>query len=257
MKVKIEKSNLISSLESWYKYAAPEGGASQWVDGRSAKEFARYMLSETNDLPNAVTQYLETIGFKGRECKCYPEQVTDFPSKFGTGSGRHHDALLISSQWLVGIEAKVSESFDAEIKDWLKAGEKNNDGGANRRKRVQESLKLITGKNYSEADLKDARIEQLRYQLISATVGTIIEAQKKELKKACLLIIEFGGDVRKEAEFEAHIENNAGDYNRFLDFLQIGGKPDKDTYVTTADGINVWFKRIHININQYKYESFL
>ena len=35
-KLTIKKENTINDITTWLKYAEPEGGMSQWVEGRSA-----------------------------------------------------------------------------------------------------------------------------------------------------------------------------------------------------------------------------
>jgi hypothetical protein len=253
MKLTIEKSNTINSVETWFRIAPPEGGISQWVDGRSAKEFARYMLNEDGKMPSDIEKYIKAIGWKNSSCICYPEMVTDFPNEFGTGCGRHHDALMVSNDWLIGVEAKVSESFDATIKDWLEAGTKNKDHGANRKKRICESLKLITGKEYTEDELNLETIQNLRYQLISATVGTILEAKNNEKGKACLLVIEFGGDVRKEKDFDDKVSDNAEAFERYLEFLGVSDKSDFDMNIKIGEDLTLWIKKIHIDITSNKF----
>lgn len=255
MILSIEKTNTISNLESWFTFASPEGGKSQWVDGRSAKEFARYMLHDKGKLPKELENYFKEIGFKMSNCKCLPETVTTFPSEYGSGSGRHHDALLVSDQEVVGIEAKVSESFDLYIDEWLEKGESNADQGENRRKRIKESFKLIAGRTFSDKDLKSEELKKIRYQLVSATVGTIIEAS---VAKACLLIIEFGGDVTNAKEED--IERNARDYDNYLEFIGLKDRASKERYITVnhpKDGheVKIWFNKIHIDITGPTYSA--
>jgi len=253
MNLSIEKTNTITSIETWYNVAPPEGGANQWVDGRSAKEFAKYMLSESGKMPSAIADFIQSIGWKTLECICIPESVTEFPKSFGSGSGRHHDALLISNDWIIGVEAKVSESFDHRIQEWLEAGLKNSDNGTNRKNRICQSLKLITGRDYSANDLASDQILNLRYQLISATVGTIIEAKKRKLHNACLLVLEFGGKVRKERNYDGKIESNATDFDNYLDFLRISEKTDKERKIQVDESLTLWIKKIRINISSNDY----
>ena len=78
-------------------------------------EFARYMTEYKGKMPEAIHRYLESIDFKDKYT-CLPEETTSFKGKdLGTGEGRHHDGLLVSKNYLIGIEAKVSESFDYSL----------------------------------------------------------------------------------------------------------------------------------------------
>ena len=77
-KLTIKKENTINDITTWLKYAEPEGGMSQWVEGRSAMEFARYMTSSNGSLPLELDAYLKSIGIKCGNFVCYPEEVTSF-----------------------------------------------------------------------------------------------------------------------------------------------------------------------------------
>lgn len=263
MKMNIEKTNAIDSIETWFRYAEPEGGLKQWKDGRSAKEFARYMLSNGGNMPEGIEKCInELFGTKSGDCLCLPEYVTKFPLELGKGEGRHHDAILVSNkegkEWLIGVEAKVSEPFDKTMNEWLEEGKKKNkDGGKNRKVRLEECLKLITGKDYCDKDLEESPIKDLRYQLISATAGTIIEAGDRNIKKACLLVVVFGGDVEMEKDYKKNVEENQKDYDEYLKFLGLEGKPEAERKikVTYKDiPIDLYFRKIEVNIKKGSWE---
>ena len=256
MKLKIEKTNEILTIENWFRFAPPKKGEPQWVDGRSAKEFARYMLSEDKKLPQAIVKYIKELNWKSDSCVCYPEYETPFPAEFGQGEGRNHDALLVrADEWLIGIEAKVSEPFDKTIEEWLEDGKKTKDKGENRWKRIRESIKLITGKEYDDAIKLPSEIKGLRYQLISATVGTILEAQKRNIHKASLLVIEFTGDVRKEKKYDDNKNTNDADFQNYLEFLNLNSKSQKEQKITVPiDNLTLWINKIEIKLTQVKFE---
>ena len=243
MKLQIKKIVTINDIGTWFKYAEPEGGESQWKEGRSAMEFARYMTSSKEKMPDEIQHYLDGIGFK-EEYTCYPEEVTSFDKKYGTGSGRHHDGLLVSEQYLVGIEAKVSEAFDKPIKIKIKNALSNADEGANMKTRIVESLKTIKP-DFKEQDLDS--VGHLMYQLVSGTVGTIIEAQNRNKTRAAFLIIEFAGDVYKEKDYGKNVNNNQKAYDAFLAFLGLSDKTDKERYIQ-LDNLKIWINKIKINI---------
>lgn len=244
----IQKTHTITDLSTWFKYAEPEGGEKQWVVGRSAMEFARYMTNSKNGLPKEIADYLIEIGINSLSAICIPEHVTDFPSEFGTGSGRHHDGLLILEECVVGIEAKVSESFDVTIAKWLRKGENNKDRGKNRLERISESIKLISTKPFEEA-------KGLYYQLVSATIGTILEAVRNKKNKACLLVIEFGGDIDEGGTHKNYIksiQNNAKAFKDYLEFLGIDNRSDKESKITVNYNdysVDLWIKKLHIDIS--------
>ena len=253
MELKIKKTNTIKDLDSWFKYAEPKGVKSQWKEGRSAMEFARYMTEYKGKMPEAIHRYLESIDFKDKYT-CLPEETTSFKGKdLGNGEGRHHDGLLVSKNYLIGIEAKVSESFDYSLQKKIAIAEKkNSDGGNNTRKRIVNSLKMIKP-DFKEELLESKDVQKLMYQLISGTVGSIIEARERSIKKAAFLVIEFTGDVYKEKNYEEHVKKNQADYDAFLDFLELSNKPDEERYITLDNGdLRVYFNKIQVNISCVK-----
>lgn len=255
MNLEIKKNNIIKDLGTWFKYAEPEGGESQWVEGRSAMEFARYMISSNNRLPKELSSYLESIGFKDENYICYPEEVTSFDNfDLGTGSGRHHDGLLVSKNYLVGIEAKVSEPFDYSILTKLDRAKSNSDKGDNMRKRLFNSLKILNS-NFNDDTLKS--VKTLMYQLISGSVGTIIESYKRNICNSAFLIIEFDGEVQKEKSYKRNVENNQKAYDKFLSFLNIMDREDENRYIDVEikeKKIRMWINKIRITIKKGGYE---
>lgn len=248
MKLLIKKENIIKDITTWFKYAEPEGGESQWEEGRSALEFARYMTSNNGSLPIEIEKYLSSINLKAKEFCCCPEEVTSYKGyDLGSGSGRHHDGLLISKECVVGIEAKVSEPFDKSIKEKLIGASDN------MHKRIMNSVKMIKT-DYADETLTS--VEHIMYQLISGTVGTIIEAKNRDIHNAVFLIIEFTGDVKKEAYYDRKIEANKKSYNEFLVFLGLANKEDKDRFLSFEKGLRLWIKKINITIKKgsYMYE---
>ncbi len=253
MKLTIKKINVIEDLSTWFKYAEPEGGEKQWKEGRSAMEFARYMTSSEGNMPSEILSYLNLIGFTDENYICYPEEVTPYdPKELGKGSGRHHDGLLVSKNYLVGIEAKVSESFDSSFQDKMSSAKKNKDNGENMKKRLFNSIKMIKP-DYNDSTLDSAK--HLMYQLVSGTVGTIIESKEKEISKAAFLIIEFVGDVEKETDYSKKIQANQKAYDEYLSFLSLDNKEDKDRYIDVDNGnIRLWINKIKITVKKENYK---
>lgn len=250
----IKKENLITGIDTWLKYAEPEGGESQWKEGRSAMEFARYMTSSKR-LPKEILDYLNSINIKDDDYICSPEHVTSFPSSFGKGGGRHHDGLLTSRSAVVGIEAKVSESFDKSVDTWIRSG--SGEGSKeNRTQRILESLSLL--KNQQITSLDD-QAQKVMYQLISASVGTIIEAVNNKRDKAVVLVMEFTGDIcdnGNHAQYLKDITKNNQDYEYFLNFLGISNLPDIDCKINVeynSRAVTVWFKKLSIKVHKGGY----
>lgn len=262
----IKKDNRdITDVKTWFNYAEPKGGSKQWKVGRSAYEFARYMTAYNGEIPSAIKEYLLSIGIKSDRFMCEPEKVTSFQKKFiqkcgldwdlGRGEGRHHDGLMTSvnsgeiPECVIGIEAKVSEPFDKPIKEKIEAAKSKKNNGENTRKRILESVRVIM----NEEEKRDIEsLPDLKYQLLSTTIGTVLEARKAHASKAVVLIMEFVGNVHKESRYAENVNRNGRDYSEFLAFLGKKAKTDIDTYAEIA-GIKVWFKKLKINIGKPEY----
>ena len=211
MKISIKKKVSIKSVEDWGYNAPPKDADVQWKDGRSAKELARFVTSDR--FAPFMSGVLKDWKIKEQDLIAEPEAETYFPAKeLGKNGPRNHDLLLIGKDCVIGIEAKVSESFDQTIKVvWDKS-----DKGENRKKRILGLINFLSGEEYSNVDDLPADIQDLRYQLFTATVGTVVEAIKNKKKKAVVLVLVFEGDVQKETDYDKHIENNNNDYNDFV-----------------------------------------
>ena len=252
MKLQIKKEVIINDISMWFKYAEPEGGESQWKEGRSAMEFARYMTASKGKMPVEIQNYLKRIGFsEDDDFTCYPEEVTKYDcNTLGTGSGRHHDGLLVSKNYLIGIEAKVSEPFDEAIQNKIEKSKSNKDKGENMKKRIVNSLKMFKPE-FEEQSLDS--VGHLMYQLVSGTVGTIIEARNRKINNAAFLVMEFESE-HEEKDYKDDIMRNQEAYNAFLTFIGLLNKEDKERYIQLEE-MRIWFKKIKIKISKetYKY----
>lgn len=237
MKITIRKNEEeINSLEKWYKYAGPKAKERHWQPGRSALEFARFALSD------AFTKFTESLlsyyNISEDYFICEPEALTPFEKGMGSGGQRNHDLLMISKNTVVGIEAKVSESFDKRIKA------KRKFGGKNMNTRLNACLDFMHKQCPANA-------ENLHYQLYSATIGTVIEAKKRGLSNAVVLFVVFIGDVAKERDYDKRIKNNN---DAFIDFCKTFNLDEHGGCIPEIPGapsINVVIKKVEVNIDDY------
>lgn len=153
----------IKELEQWPKPVNKK----QWKDGKSAKEFAKYMLSNGGYLPPEIEEIIGKCP-KNMEAVTYPEKVTSFGEGFRSGHGRQHDALIFTKDFVIGVEAKVDEILGESI------SEKDSE---NRKKRIKAFSGYLYGDENKAKDLK------IKYQLLSASVGTLMEAERNNKKK--------------------------------------------------------------------------
>lgn len=213
MKIVISKTKIIRSVKDWQCIAPPKDVKKQWKDGRSAKELARFVTGDSF-IP-WIEAILSQIGIKESYFSAEPEAETSFkrnPIDMGTHGPRNHDLLMTGSKCVIGVEAKVSEDFGKTIeKEWLQSNK-----GENKKKRILGLVEFITGIKYDSVENLPKSIKKLRYQLFTATTGTIKAALDKGLKQAVFLIIVFDGDVSKEASYKNNINNNESDYNDFV-----------------------------------------
>lgn len=209
-------NQVITSVKEWEKLAPPQS-AIQWQDGHSAKELAKAFFRTKNAMiPKEIETFFnghpEFRGFKATRALAELETRLDNSRK-----GRHHDLVLFddsSGEWLVAIEAKADESFGKNSigQEYLKAKELN---GSELPMRIEDLCKAI----FSGRSHLDAAVAKLRYQLLYAAAGTLIEAKEKKKKKALLLIYEFETTVIRRS----NIDRNHQDLDAFAKTLAGSG----------------------------------
>ena len=196
MKLLNHAKNIVT-IDDWYNVCPPKKGEKQWVDGRSAKELAKYILNAMPSVPNEIEKALSRIVPANTEFNWDAEYVTALP---GIGEGRNHDAVLFGPDIVVTIEAKADEPLGNLIEDEIK------NASVNKLYRITKLLQYIFkdgAKNY----------HSLRYQLLTASAGTILEAENKGCKCAVLIVLTFknNGNVT-----EAKMNVNHSDIDAFL-----------------------------------------
>lgn len=190
--------NNITDCESWKEHRPPKKPDIQWKDGRSAKELAKYMTSAFPQIPSELENILQIFVDENAEFDWDAEYVTKLP---GNGEGRNHDAILYNDDIVVCIEAKADEVLGNLIQEELK------EASVNKLYRISSLLKILFQDGFKHYD-------NLRYQLLTASTGTILEAQKRGVKNAVFLVIVFKGINDTTAE---KLENNNLDIQSFLE----------------------------------------
>ena len=150
---------------------------------------------------------------------------------------------MIGNDTVIGIEAKVSEPYDKKIKD------KRIGATDNMNKRLDSCISYLLGQNKSE------EVEQLYYQLFSATIGTILEAKRRTKKKAVVLFLTFTGNVSMESNYINNMKVNNEAFKKFCEALCLGDKGGVLTNIPGLDKehIEVWIKSVEVNIGTYTY----
>jgi hypothetical protein len=221
----------IRSFSEWEKYALPpERKELHWKKGRSAYQLGwSWTANGEPAVPHELIDLLDSHeGTKGTVILSgITEHETALP--FSKGGPRCHDLALLAEQnghtVTVCIEAKADESFGGTIaKEVLKAKKREGTMFLKRLDWLTRSLLGLSAfKDEQLLVLSDA-ITELRYQLLSAVGGTLIEAEYQKASKAVFVVHEF----RTAATKDAFLDSNAGALNRFLSLLLFANKAGHD-----------------------------
>ena len=208
MKLNPHEKNIIN-YDDWKIECPPKKADKQWKPGRSAMELAKYMTEKFPNVPSEIENALKVLVPESSNFDWDAEYVTPLP---GRGEGRNHDAILWNEDIVVTIEAKADEPLGNLIIDEMKGS------SVNKLCRISEMLKLMFKGNFK-------KYGELRYQLLTASVGTILEAQKQGCDIAVLLVLVFktNGNVTEEKLFKNHTDieqffeaTNAYEENGFM-----------------------------------------
>ncbi len=210
----------LRSLADWERHAGPKR-ASQWKAGRSAMEAARAWLAvQSPDLPPEVASALQShpdfaaiTSWTGQ-----PEARLDLDGR--RGEPRNTD-LRISAhdakgEFLIAVEAKADESFDRLVREVLVDAVETRIAKPRSMAlvRVHDLLVSVLGRRGSG----QAVVGDLRYQLFTAAVGVLREAERRGASRATLLIHEFVTDATVDHKHAA----NDRDLNQWLERVSNG-----------------------------------
>lgn len=203
-----------TSVTRWEDWTRPKRDY-QWKEGRSAMELAKSWFR--NGIPAPPQELLDLLNSHDRTkgirfASGMPEKVTRLPEK---GEGRNHDLALIGhtdeEQVTVCIEAKADEPFgsDSVLDYYNKALKKRTNGIATRApERIEALLAMIDpGVSVCESRWKD-----VRYQLLTALCGTILQTIEDGSSLGVLVIHEF----RTLLTDDKKIQENNQEFEKFL-----------------------------------------
>lgn len=238
MKIEIQKSIKITNEDDWFKVSPPKGGKKQWKKGRSARLLAQYTTDQTSDFKQLIEKILHECGLEKQNFNCEPEASASLGTGFGGGGSRNHDLLMIGKDCVIGVEAKVSESFDKEIHEVKSKSET----------RKHRADKLI---GFLVREKSDDKINKLGYQLFTATRGTMCSAEESRVKKAVFLVIVFTGDIDKEKELDYNVrcDKNNKDFNAFLECVNAdeNGLIEREV---NGEKIKCWIKKVEVDVKK-------
>lgn len=234
------KSIGINTIDDWFNAFPPMGGESQWKDGRSAKELARYFTSSLPRVPSELEALLGHFTEASTTFDWLAEHETSFSAHgLGLGEGRNHDAILWNSELFVGIEAKADEPFGNLYLNAEYAAASQNKKG-----RIEGLSRMIFGKDLPSES------KHLRYQLLTATGAVLLEAKERGLSKALLLVIEFHSEGSYSPE---KAQQNQSDMLTFLQAVGADYDPEGGYYILPTPygkehGITLYFQKIIIDL---------
>ena len=229
MKIKISKNNnIITTVEEWYQFAPPKAKGKHWKDGRSAKSLAQFM-TDKNQVKKLEDILVELEYDTNGVISCTPEANTVLPCK---GNGRNHDLLMIGEDFVVGIEAKVSEPFGEEISTELI------EASDNKKNRIDTLANKLFGCKINE--VKDGL--ELRYQLLTGVYGTLLEAENNQKSKALFLVVVFTDGITREDENA--VNRNNDDFKNFCQ--QIGLSAEGGTICKS--NVDLTIKKVEISL---------
>lgn len=180
-------------ITTWEEWTRPKM-ACHWKEGRSAMELARSWfgndaLSPPEELISLLHSHPRTNQIK--LLKGIPELVTPLPER---GNGRNHDLALIGiadhESITICIEAKADESFgNATVGDyWLSNVQKRNRGIWTRIPNRVEALLAMVDPSHT---IESSPWKKIRYQLLTALCGTILQAKSDNASLAVFVVHEF------------------------------------------------------------------
>lgn len=210
----------IRSLEDWELRAGPKRH-DQWVDDRSAKEVARAWLGlNGSEFPVEVQKTLNSHAAFASVHEWVAEPEAKLPFDSFPGEPRNSDLVVFATdafgQFLVAVEAKADEPFAETVPDALISALERyvQNTRSNGITRIQQLVVALLGpRQNGEPALND-----IRYQLLTATAGALCKAEEQGLDRAVLLIHEF---VTEKTSDEKH-DVNARDLNSFVARLSHG-----------------------------------
>ncbi len=233
------KQNGIVDMDTWFAKAPPRAGEKHWKDGRSAKELARYMTGCYPNLPCEMEAALSQFTTADTAFDWQAEYVTDLAKYgLGQGEGRNHDAFLFGAHLVVGIEGKADEPFGSQyVTDaW-------ENGSNNKKRRIDGMLPMLYGHGVTGENAP-----HIRYQLLTASAATLLEAGEHHAETSVLLVIVC---KKPGCYAEEKIQQNHRDITDFLESVSAGecdGYYAVDTPYGREHGIRFCFRELVIEL---------
>jgi hypothetical protein len=246
----------IVDLAGWRMHAPPERGDVQWKDGYSAKELAKaWLRTGSPTVPDEFWSAVSPLLGEVDEVYGRPEHKTKFDRY---GRARQHDMLACARHdgvmiGVIGVEAKACETFDGSVRDRAKASKTSKQPA-----RCNLLARALFGREVIDVDTRVILDEDLAdhgYQLWTATVGTIIEAQQRGVGQAIVVVHQFQPrdlDAAREAgdqrDWPAALAANAKAFSLFEAAIAATGScSHKTDFVEAGTAVRLVKANSHIS----------
>lgn len=204
-------------ISDWRSWTPPKAATKQWRAGRSAMELARaWFTSPVPVVPPEVRALLDSHDLT-RDAVIrvgWPELKTPLPLR---GEARNHDLVAVGDaggrEILLAVEGKVDETMGPKLgKYWRKSKDDNERSLVCRR--IDLLLAAVFG---PDASATDEPWRELPYQMLTAVVGTVIEATNRQCPVGVVCIQEFITEAAKHKK----LDRNQAAFESFLKALGI------------------------------------
>lgn len=216
----------IVDCDTWFEKRPPKKGDKQWKEGRSAFELAKFITDALPSVPREIETALSRLVADDTTFDWDAEYVTALPA---SREGRNHDAILFNDDIVVTIEAKADETLGNLIEEEI------SNASVNKLNRISSLLSIIFKNSFNG-------YHGLRYQLLTAAAGTVLEAEKRGVDSAVMLVLVFktNGTVS-----EKNLASNHKDIESFLDAT--GAHKENDLWIIPNNSRKtLYFKEIVI-----------
>ncbi len=199
----------------WRHWTRPKKDT-QWRASRSAMELARsWFTSPVPIVPPEILSLLRSHIYTQDAVleEAWPERVTPLPFR---GEGRNHDMVIVgtvgSDRLLVSVEGKVDETMGPPVGEYWKTSKDSKRSKAWRR--IDALLEAVFG---ADANASTAPWRELPYQMLTAVVGTAIEAKERGCTTAVVCIHE----LLTESATDKFVRRNENDLAIFMQALGV------------------------------------
>ncbi len=200
-----KKGERILTENTWHRVAGPKSD-NQWVDGRSAKESARFWLQTNNEFPKLFALPIEQHENFGTITSWSGEPEAKLKFDACGGETRNTDLLLTCEDsfgtFLIAVEAKADESFGSKVASARKQATEYRKVNERSRalERLNEKVDMLFGSE---------EVEHLQYQLLRATSGALRQAERSSIRRVILAVHEFKTDVTIDSNhkrYQTHLD---------------------------------------------------